>query len=52
MNDNLLRVCSTGSRIRFKNMMLESRLCDYSDACIFVSGSITTDGAGKNDPEK
>ena len=29
--------------------MLGSSLCDYGDACIIVSGTITTTGAGDDD---
>ena len=29
------------SQIKFKTMMLMSSLCDYSDACILVKGTIT-----------
>ena len=31
--------------------MLKSSLCDYSDAYILVSGTITTDGAGADGNE-
>ena len=31
---------------------LKSGLCDYSDACILVSGTITTNGAGVDDNAK
>ena len=38
--------------IKFKNSILKSSLCDYSDACRLVSGTITvtalTGGGGKN----
>ena len=32
---------STNSQIKFKISMLRSSLCDYSDAYIFVKGTIT-----------
>ena len=32
--------------------MLRSSLCDYSDAYIFVSGTITITGAGVDDAAK
>ena len=32
---------NTNSQIRFKTSMLRSSLCDYSDACILVKGTIT-----------
>ena len=31
-NDESNGVCNTGSQIKFKNSMLRSVLCDYSDA--------------------
>ena len=37
---------NTNSNIRFKTTMLKSILCDYSDACILVKGTITITGAG------
>ena len=40
------------SQIKFKTSMLKSSLCDYSDAHILVSGTITTDGAGADDNAK
>ena len=36
----------TGNRIKFKTVMLRSNLCDYTDAYIFVKGTITITGAG------
>ena len=38
----------TGNGIKFKTIMLRSRLCDFSDAYIFVKGNITITGAGDN----
>ena len=32
--------------LKFKTAMLRSNLCDYSDANIFVKGTITITGAG------
>ena len=32
---------NTNSQIKFKNTMARSILCDYSDASILVSGTIT-----------
>ena len=37
---------NTNSDIRFKTTMLKSSLCDYSDACFFVQGTITITGEG------
>ena len=34
------------SQIKFKTTVLKSSLCDYSDACILVKGTITINGAG------
>ena len=43
---------NTNSHIKFKTSMLKSSLCDYSDAYILVSGTITITGAGANDAAK
>ena len=37
---------NVNSDIRFKNAMLKSSLCDYSDAYILVEAKITINGAG------
>ena len=37
---------NANSQIKFKTTMLESNLCDYSDAYILVKGKITIRGAG------
>ena len=47
INDEL-RGTYTGNGIKFKTIMLRSRLCDFSDAYIFVKGNITITGAGDN----
>ena len=39
---------NVNSDIRFKTTMLESSLCNYSDAYILVKGRITITGAGAN----
>ena len=39
-------------QIKFKTSMLRSRLCDYSDAYILASGTITITGAGAEDAAK
>ena len=39
-------VCNTGSPIKLRTWMLRSSLCDYSDAYIFVKGTITVSNAG------
>ena len=40
---------NTNSQIKFKMSMLRSSLCDYNDAYILASGTITINGARKND---
>ena len=40
---------NTNCQIKFKTSMLRSSLCDYSDASILVSGTITITGAGNDD---
>ena len=37
---------NVNSQIKFKTTILKSSLCDYSDACILVKGTITIAGAG------
>ena len=39
----------TDNSIKFKTTMLRSNLCDYSDAYIFVKGTIAITGAGDDD---
>ena len=45
INDQSRGVYNTNSDIRFKNTMLKSSLCDYSDAYILVKGAIAITGA-------
>ena len=45
------RTCSTNSQIKFKTTMLKSSLCDYSDAYIFVKGTITVKNTAAVDPD-
>ena len=40
INDDSRGKYNINSQIKFKNSMLRSRLCDYSDAYILVSGNI------------
>ena len=40
---------STNKQITFKTSMLQSDLCDYSDACIAVVGKITVEGENNRD---
>ena len=49
INDQSRGVHSVNSDIRFKTAMLESSLCDYSDAYILVKGGIIITGAGADD---
>ena len=46
MNDQSRGTYNINSDIRFKTTMLQSNLCDYSDAYILVKGRITITGAG------
>ena len=41
INDDARGMYNTDSEIKFKTSMLRSSLCDYSDAYILVSGTIT-----------
>ena len=41
INDDSRETYNTNCQMKFKNWMLRSRLCDYSDAYILLSGTIT-----------
>ena len=41
INDESRRAYNVNSQIKFKTTMLKSSLCDYSDACILVKGTIS-----------
>ena len=41
INDKSRGMYNTNSQIRFKTSMLRTSLCDYSDAYIFIKGTIT-----------
>ena len=41
INDESRGACNINSQINFETTMLKSSLCDYSDAYIFVKGTIT-----------
>ena len=41
INDDSRGTYNTISQIKFKTSMLRSSLCDYSDAYIFVKGTIS-----------
>ena len=48
INDELRRKYKKDHQIRFKNSMFRATLCDYTDAYIVVSGTITVTGAWIN----
>ena len=52
INDDACGTYNKNSKIKFKTSMLKSSLCDYSEAYILVSGTITIDGAGADDNAK
>ena len=52
INDDAPGTYSNNSQIKIKTSMLKSRLCDYSDTYILVSGTIATDGRGAHDDAK
>ena len=48
VNDDSQGKYSTNSEIKFKTSLIRSSLCDYSDVCILVRGTIAITGAGPN----
>ena len=46
INDESRRAYNVNSQIKFKTTILKSSLCDYSDAYIFVKGTIAINGIG------
>ena len=52
INDDSRGTYNTNSPIKFKTSMSRSSLCDYSDAYILTSGTITITGAGADDTAK
>ena len=48
INDDSLVMYNTNSQIKFKTAMLNSTLCNYSDTCILVKGTITLVGQVAN----
>ena len=52
INDDARGTYKTNSQIKFETSMLKSKLCDYSDAYILVSGTITITGDGYDDAAK
>ena len=49
INDDTCGTYNKDSRIKFKTSMLNTSLCDYSDAYIRASRTITIDGGGADD---
>ena len=49
MNDDSRGLYNANSQIQLETSMLKSSLCDYSDAYILVSGTITVFGAVADD---
>ena len=45
VNDDVRGMYNSNSEIKFKTLMLKSSACDYSDAYILVSRTITVAGA-------
>ena len=52
INYDARQTCNKNSRIKSKTSMLKWSLCDYTDAYILVSGTITITGAGPDDNAK
>ena len=52
INDDFRGTYNNNSQIKFKTSMLRSSLCDYSNAYILVSGTITITVAGIDDAER
>ena len=57
ISDDSIGTYNPGSQIKFKTTMIKSSLCDYSDACIHVKGTITVNntaaaGADANNTNK
>ena len=47
-----VELITKNSQITFKMSLLKSSLCDYSNAYILLSGTITITGAGADDATK
>ena len=52
INDESRGAYNKNNHIKFKTSMIRSNLCDYSDAYIRVSETITIAGAGADDNAK
>ena len=51
VNDESRGTYSVNSQIKFKTLMLRSRLCDYSDVYILVSATITVPNTAAAGPD-
>ena len=49
MNDESRGTYNANSQIKFINTMLKYSLCDYSDACIIMKGTITVNDTADAD---
>ena len=49
INDESRGAYNVSSQIKFKTTMLKSSLCDYSDACILVKGTISVNNTAAAD---
>ena len=52
INDDSRGTYNTNSQIKFKTLIFRSSLCDYSDAYIFASETLTITGAVADDSAK
>ena len=52
INGKSRETCKDSDQIKFNTPMIKSNLCDYNDAYILVTGTITITGAGDNDAGK
>ena len=52
INDESRGTYKASNQIKFKTSIKRSHLCEYSDACILVSGTITIDKAAADDAAK
>ena len=52
MNDDSSGTYNSNSQIKYKASMLKSSLCNYSDAYILVSETITIKGSGGDNDAK
>ena len=50
INDDVRGTYNTNSQIKFETLMLKSSLCDYSDAYILVTGTITIAAQAGDNP--